>query len=104
MGNAVHASASPFEALAERMNWLGMDPASDEFGKLVLKVLPKNVLDEWSKDPQVTYGLVPIKKSVFDSLEDTDAGYCLALLGMMWSQSGGAVESLFEDLQKKVAA
>merc|ERR1739844_241172 len=34
--NAVHASASPFESLAERMNWLGVKPGSDKFGQLVL--------------------------------------------------------------------
>lgn len=84
--NAVHASASPFEALAERMNWLQMDPTTDDFGKLLLSVLDKTTLDEWSKDPAVTYGVLPIKKSVFDSVEDTDADYCLALLGMMYSQ------------------
>jgi hypothetical protein len=26
--NCVHASASPFEGLAERMNWLKADPAN----------------------------------------------------------------------------
>lgn len=84
--NAVHASASPFEALAECMNWLEMKPEDLEFGKLVLSVLDVPTLDEWSKDPAVTYGTLPIKKSVFDSLEDTDSDYCLALLGMMYSQ------------------
>ena len=30
--NGVHASASPFEGLAERANWLGADLAADPFG------------------------------------------------------------------------
>merc|ERR1712194_780718 len=34
--NGVHASASPFEALAERGNWLGADLAKDPFGKALL--------------------------------------------------------------------
>jgi len=84
--NAVHASASPFEGLAERMNWLGLDPSKDSFGQLVLKQIGRKTLDEWKVDPQVTYGIVPMKKSVFDSVEDTDSDYCLALLGMLYQQ------------------
>merc|ERR1719230_1407617 len=34
--NGVHASASPFEALAERMNWLGVSLEEDSFGKAML--------------------------------------------------------------------
>merc|ERR1712087_59482 len=34
--NGVHASASPFEALAERANWLGASLAKDSFGKALL--------------------------------------------------------------------
>jgi len=98
--NAVHASASPFEGLAERMNWLGMDATTDDFGKLVLSVLDQPTLDEWSKDPAVTYGVLPIKKSVFDSVEDTDADYCLALLGMMYGQLKTKSMSQLEKQQK----
>eukprot|EP00392_Amoebophrya_sp_AT5.2_P011473 g11550.t1 len=130
--NAVHASASPFEALAERMNWLGVEPEKDSFGRQVLKVIGKTVLNikgrlspflktfrkecgtgsssrhrrpgstspdethnqkwllslsnnNWKNDPAVTYGPCPIKKSVFDSLEDTDSSYCLALLSMIFT-------------------
>ena len=32
--NGVHASASPFEGLFERMNWVGADIESDGFGKV----------------------------------------------------------------------
>jgi nucleoside diphosphate kinase len=35
--NCVHASASPFEGLAERMNWLKADPATVS-GECVLAV------------------------------------------------------------------
>jgi hypothetical protein len=34
--NGMHASASPFEALAERSNWLGADVGSDPFGKALI--------------------------------------------------------------------
>ncbi|CAD7933307.1 unnamed protein product [Amoebophrya sp. A25] len=89
--NAVHASASPFEALAEKMNWIGMKADEDQFGQALLKFMDTKTLSEWSKDAQVTYGPVPIKKSVFDSVEDTDAPQCLALLGMMYVQSESKV-------------
>ena len=52
--NGVHASASPFEAFAERANWLGADIESDPFGQLMLGMgLPKETISEWSVDPQV---------------------------------------------------
>lgn len=79
--NAVHASASPFEALAERMNWLQADLSSDSYGKLLLEAgIPEKLIKEWSVDPQVTYGSrsLAIKMSLFDSLEDTDSDMCLA--------------------------
>lgn len=82
--NAVHASASPFEALAERMNWLGYRVDRDAFGKTLLKAgVTRKQIKDWSVDPQVTYGPVPIKKSLFDSLEDTDSDYCTALCQMI---------------------
>ena len=34
--NGVHASASPFEALAERTNWLGATIEGDSFGRAML--------------------------------------------------------------------
>jgi nucleoside diphosphate kinase len=86
--NGVHASASPFEALAERMNWLGARADSDPFGKLLLKAgVSKGTIKAWSVDPQVTFGMLPIKKSIFDTLEDTDSDYCLALCQMIASFS-----------------
>ncbi|CAD7934060.1 unnamed protein product [Amoebophrya sp. A120] len=97
--NAVHASASPFEALAEKMNWLGMKPEEDDFGKALLKILDTKTLVEWGRDAQVTYGPVSIKKSVFDSVEDTDAAQCLALLGMMYVQSD---EKFFQETVDKL--
>lgn len=84
--NAVHASASPFEALAERLNWLGADVQSDSFGKLLLESgISEEVIKKWSVDPQVVYGSasLPIKMSLFDSLEDTDSDMCLARMMMI---------------------
>jgi len=75
--NGVHASASPFEGLAERCNWLGADLASDPYGKAMIAAgVPADMIKAWSKDPQV---VVEGEKtgSLFDALEDMDAQPCL---------------------------
>ena len=52
--NGVHASASPFEGLAERMNWLQVPLAEDEFGKQLLAAgMSEEMIKAWSVDPQV---------------------------------------------------
>ncbi|CAK9063678.1 Guanylate kinase 1 (OsGK1) (GMP kinase 1), partial [Durusdinium trenchii] len=70
--NGVHASASPFEALAERSNWLRASISKDAFGKALLAsgVAP-GMAKEWFSDPQVEFE--GGKKSLFDLLEDLDA-------------------------------
>lgn len=73
--NGVHASASPFEALAERLNWIGAQIDSDEFAKALTAAGVKTI-PEWTKDPQVEYE--GKKGSLFDTLEDTNASECLA--------------------------
>ena len=82
--NAVHASASPFEGLAERMNWLALAPADDVFGKVLLAAgIPEETIKKWSSDPQVTYDAETATKagkekgSIFDALEDLDYQACL---------------------------
>lgn len=72
--NGVHASASPFEGLAERMNWLGKECKSDPFGAALLEAgVPQDTINAWSIDPQVAgFG------SLFDSMEDLDAPACIA--------------------------
>ena len=75
--NGVHASASPFEAMAERNNWLAKPIEDDAFGKgLLAKKVPKATIEEWAGDCQVTVEgeTEPGKTmSVFDTLEDLDA-------------------------------
>lgn len=75
--NGVHASASPFEGLAERMNWLETPCQKDAFCKALVKAGVKEaVIKAWSVDPQVK--LESGKKgSLFDALEDLDASSCL---------------------------
>ena len=78
--NGVHASASPFEALAEKMNWLGIDLGSDVLGKALLDAgLSKARIEEWSRDPQINLSDSAIG-SVFDELEDLDVDDCVKKL------------------------
>lgn len=89
--NGIHASASPFEALAERMNWVGVKMEEDSFGSEMLAAgISKDTIKAWSVDPQVTYGApsMPIKGSLFDALEDVDSDQCLALSRMIDSGLG----------------
>lgn len=75
--NGVHASASPFEALAERVNWLGKSVEDDSFGKGLLAAgIPKELISKWSGDAQVSVkGETKDGQtmSVFDTLEDLNA-------------------------------
>jgi len=90
--NGVHASASPFEALAEKCNWANRSIKSDAFGAALLSGgLSAKRIEALSLDPQVQLDLddgtgaaaSTSTGSVFDTLEDMDATECLeALLGM----------------------
>mmetsp|Transcript_3757 Transcript_3757/g.5421 ORF Transcript_3757/g.5421 Transcript_3757/m.5421 type:complete len:402 (-) Transcript_3757:185-1390(-) len=85
--NGVHASASPFEALAERANWLGASIEGDLYGKgLLAAKVPKSKIEEWSGDSQVSVEgeTEPGKTmSVFDTLEDLDADDILAKVAII---------------------
>jgi len=78
--NGVHASASPFEALAEKGNWLGHDISKDTFGKgMLASGVTLAMLKAWCDDPQVNFE--GKKQSLFDLVEDMDAAACLAKSG-----------------------
>jgi len=81
--NGVHASASPFEALAERMNWLSTPLAADPFGAALLDAgVREAFIKEGSVDPQVP--LPDGKKgSLFDALEDLDTDECIDKLKLL---------------------
>lgn len=106
--NGVHASASPFEGLAERMNWLGYRADRDPFGKVLLKAgVTRHQLKEWVNDPQVTFGPIAMTQSLFDTLEDTDSDYCAALCQMIASsdcnpKENAHLEKEVEQLRKDV--
>jgi len=77
--NGVHASASPFEALAERMNWLEVRCHKDAFCKaLVAAGVKEATIKAWSVDPQVKLDASGKKGSLFDSMEDMDTTANLA--------------------------
>ena len=106
--NGVHASASPFEALAERMNWCGASLDSDPFGAALLSVgISAGTIKNWSVDPQVLLpGDKAQKGSLFDALEDMDAGACslkcraiaLSNIETMYMQDGPEAKTLSEYL------
>eukprot|EP00931_Biecheleriopsis_adriatica_P082752 TRINITY_DN5620_c0_g1_i1.p1 TRINITY_DN5620_c0_g1~~TRINITY_DN5620_c0_g1_i1.p1 ORF type:complete len:401 (+),score=112.46 TRINITY_DN5620_c0_g1_i1:48-1205(+) len=74
--NGVHASASPFEALAERANWLGASLETDFFGRAMLACgIPVATVKSWCDDPAVMFQ--GKKQSLFDLLEDLDGRDCL---------------------------
>lgn len=75
--NGMHASASPFEALAERMNWTGVEVTEDPYGRaLIAAGVSEATIKEWTQDPQVTFN--GEKGSLFDLLEDLDSDTVLA--------------------------
>ena len=82
--NAVHASASPFESLVERTNWLACCVSDDPFGRALLaKGVPEATIKKWFNDPHVKYDDETAKEkgkakgSIFDALKDLDHKQCL---------------------------
>eukprot|EP00322_Chrysochromulina_rotalis_P002392 CAMPEP_0115881318 /NCGR_PEP_ID=MMETSP0287-20121206/28368_1 /TAXON_ID=412157 /ORGANISM="Chrysochromulina rotalis, Strain UIO044" /LENGTH=293 /DNA_ID=CAMNT_0003337243 /DNA_START=1 /DNA_END=880 /DNA_ORIENTATION=+ len=67
--NGVHGSASAFEGLAERLNWLGATLDDDDTGRALLDAgVKRDTLMQWTKDPQVE--LDGTATSLFDAFED----------------------------------
>lgn len=94
--NGVHASASAFEGLAEKMNWLDLDPENDAFGKLLLDSgLTKSKISEWTKDPQVKTSESSFG-SIFDELEEMDAPACVQRMIVL--ESLNRLSSVTEEL------
>ena len=62
----------PFEALAERANWLGMPLKSNDFGRVMLATgVPLTTIKAWCDDPDVPYQ--DKAQSWFDLVEDLDS-------------------------------
>jgi hypothetical protein len=84
--NGVHASASPFEALAERMNWLKVDAEDDFYGQgMIMSGVSKDTLAAWSSDPAVEYD--GVKGSLFDLLEDLGSKECMEKAAKITAQN-----------------
>jgi len=74
--NAVHASASSFEALVERNNWLSSGISDDPFGRALLdRGVSEETLRRWAHDPVLEYRGRQV--SVFDLFENLDSRECL---------------------------
>ena len=70
MNNAIHASASPLEALAEQCIWLGHEVQAVDYGRFLLgRGIPQSVILDWCHDFEVK---VPTKSSVepIERIED----------------------------------
>jgi len=68
--NGVHGSASPFEGLVERANWLGVAIDDDATGKAIIDAgVAKEKIKGWTKDPQVDVGDGQLM-SLFEAFED----------------------------------
>lgn len=75
--NGVHASASPFEGLCERMNWLEVRCKNDSYCRALVKAgVSEETIKAWSVDPQVKLDTGK-KGSIWDALEDLNATPCL---------------------------
>jgi len=84
--NSVHASASPFEAFCERVNWTGAKSAEDLFGRAALQLgVPEKTLAEWMADAQVVVD--GKKQSIFDYLEDQNSEENLRRLAKVLSEN-----------------
>mmetsp|Transcript_28915 Transcript_28915/g.65416 ORF Transcript_28915/g.65416 Transcript_28915/m.65416 type:complete len:328 (+) Transcript_28915:48-1031(+) len=74
--NGVHASASPFEGLAEKNNWIGVRMEEDPVGKALISAgIGEDTIQDWVSDPAVFFE--GKKQSLFDLLEDLDVTPCL---------------------------
>lgn len=73
--NCVHGSASPIEALNERVIWLRSNIADDAFGTQLLAAgFSEKQIRKMLENPTVA------GKPLFDLVEDTDSSECLAKL------------------------
>ena len=67
--NCCHVSASPFESLCEKMNWLNVKAGEDPWGEALLAagIRPKTI-EDWSLGSE----------AIWDTLADKDSDECIA--------------------------
>merc|ERR1712216_596511 len=92
--NGVHASASPFEGLAERLNWVGAKLEEDDFGKELLAAgISDKFITNGCVDPQVVINAADKKGSLFDAVEDLNRNECINKLKDLYALSPGDEET-----------
>jgi len=102
--NGLHASASPFEAAAERNNWLEQSLSYDSYGKELLAAgISLKTLQAWSVDPQVVLSKEAEAKkgSLFDSVEDMNSADCTEKLLELAEINNGMLERYTVDALKQ---
>jgi len=98
--NGVHASASPFEAFAERKNWLGASVSDETIGRALLDAgMTMETIESWCTDPSVTNAAEGKIGSLWDQLEDTDTSECMQkiLPGFATAEAPGASKGFFAE-------
>jgi hypothetical protein len=74
--NGIHVSASPFEALVEKMNWLNAKVNQDAFGKALLAAgISEEAQKAWMTNPPVCFQ--DKKRPVFEYFKDLDFTDCV---------------------------
>jgi len=75
--NALHVSASSFESMVERANWLGHDILDDPLTRVLRDQagVPLKTLKAWVDDPTIYYRKQ--RSTLFDVLTDLDAQQCV---------------------------
>lgn len=66
-------------------NSTSLAPSASHFGRHLLELIPERLLEDWKKDPVISYGAhVAVHScSLFDLIENADADWCLFLLQMV---------------------
>lgn len=90
--NVVHASASPFQGLIERCNWLSRKMIEDEYGQILLrKGVPESIILKWSENRPVktpksstNAGKVIHLQQIFDIVKGMDTVECTKSLVQLY--------------------
>lgn len=88
--NCVHGSASAFEALVEKANWLQRSISIDTLClRLIEHHVPYSVIKKWAKNPIVK------EKRVFDHMENKGTTACLEVFKNIFAIGEGNVAYLY---------
>jgi len=89
--NAIHASASAFEGLVERINWLKRPVATDPFGsQLITAGVPLQCIKDWCSNPLIQ------GRTLFHHMEGKSSPTCIARakeLLALYDESGALIHT-----------